>query len=153
MAISPLRLPADNEGSTDLDHYYLAPFRLGVTKLIRHSGILNRAAARISTNMLTRTYCVYILSNESRTVYTGVTSDLARGLVQHRSGKGSSFTQLHKLGSLVWYEVTNDVWSAHEREKQIKSWNRKRKLALSESLNPGWEDTSVDLGMTDSIGR
>jgi hypothetical protein len=50
VAISPLRLPADNEGSTSQDHDYLVPFRLGVTKLNRHSKILNRAAARISTN-------------------------------------------------------------------------------------------------------
>ena len=97
--------------------------------------------------MKTRTYCVYILSNTNRTVYTGVTNSLMRRLVEHRFGKGSSFASLHKLGSLVWYEVTNDVWSALEREKQIKSWNRKRKLVLIESLNPDWEDLSVGLGM------
>ena len=97
--------------------------------------------------MKTRTYSVYILSNTNRNVYTGVTNNLMRTLVEHRSGKGSSFTSLHKLGSLVWYETTNDVWSALERENQIKSWNRKRKLALIESLNPDWEDLSVGLGM------
>jgi putative endonuclease len=47
----------------------------------------------------------------------------------------------------VWYESINYVWSALEREKQIKSWMRKRKIALIESINPGWVDLSPALGL------
>jgi putative endonuclease len=95
----------------------------------------------------TRTYAVYILSNKHRTLYTGVTSDLVGRVVQHRSGIGSKFTKLDRLHSLVWYETTEDVWSALEREKQIKSWKRDRKLRLVESLNQAWGDLSPEIGL------
>ncbi|HIF72580.1 MAG TPA: GIY-YIG nuclease family protein [Dehalococcoidia bacterium] len=97
--------------------------------------------------MYTKTYAVYILSNEKRTLYTGVTSDLISRIIQHRSGIGSKFTRLHHLHSLVWYETTEDVWSTLEREKQIKSWKRDRKLSLIDALNPGWGDLSPELGL------
>ncbi len=94
-----------------------------------------------------KTYCVYILSNSNQTLYTGVTGDLIGRLIAHRTGVGSKFTKRHGLHSLVWYESTNDVWSALEREKQIKSWKRKRKLELIESTNSGWSDLSPAIGL------
>ncbi len=51
------------------------------------------------------------------------------------------------LQSLVWFETTNDVWAALEREKQIKSWKRDRKLALIESQNSTWDDLSPEIGL------
>ena len=62
-------------------------------------------------------------------------------------GVGSKFTKLHGLHLLVWYESTNDVWPAPEREKQIKNWKRKRKLALIESTNSRWSDLSPTIGL------
>ena len=97
--------------------------------------------------MMNRTYCVYILSNSNKTLYAGVTSDLVSRVIAHRLGMGSSFTKRHRLHSLVWYESTSYVWSALEREKQIKSWKRKRKLELIESTNPGRDDLSPTLGL------
>ena len=101
--------------------------------------------------MMNRTYCVYILSNSNRTLYTGVTSDLVGRLSAHRTGVGSRFAKRHGLRSLVWYECTNYVWSALEREKQIKSWKRERKIALIESMNLDWRDLSPSLGMSVTI--
>ncbi|MCH7971228.1 MAG: GIY-YIG nuclease family protein [Chloroflexi bacterium] len=102
---------------------------------------------------MNRTYCVYILSNSNPTLYTGVTSDLVRRVIAHRLGVGSRFTKRHGLHSLVWYETTNDVWSALKREKQIKSWKRKRKIALIESMNPGWSNLSPMIGLPAAIER
>ncbi len=96
---------------------------------------------------------MYILSNSNQTLYTGVTSDLVRRVIAHRLGAGSRFTKRHRLHSLVWYESTNYVWSALEREKQIKSWKRKRKLALIESMNPSWSDLSPTLGLPSAVDR
>ena len=87
-------------------------------------------------------YYVYILTNSHRNVlYTGITNDLVRRVYEHKHhlDKGS-FTAKYNVEYLVYYEVTNDVKTAIEREKQIKGWNRKRKNQLVESTNPDWLD-------------
>jgi putative endonuclease len=87
-------------------------------------------------------YCVYILANQTHTVlYTGVTNDLVRRVSEHRQEMDPhSFTAKYRVHKLVYYESTSNVLSAIEREKQIKSWSRKRKNALIEQRNPNWED-------------
>ena len=85
---------------------------------------------------------VYILTNAHRSVlYTGVTNDLERRMYEHKHhlDKGS-FTSQYNVEYLVYYEATNNPVAAIEREKQIKSWNRKRKIKLIESKNPNWND-------------
>ena len=87
-------------------------------------------------------YYVYILTNSHRNVlYTGVTNDLVRRVYEHKHhlDKGS-FTATYNVEILVYYEVTSDVTSAIEREKQIKGWSRKKKNKLVESKNPNWLD-------------
>ena len=87
-------------------------------------------------------YFVYILTNNHKNViYTGITNDLAKRIYEHKNhlDKGS-FTARYNVERLVYFEVTSDVNSAIEREKQIKGWNRKRKNKLVESKNPNWED-------------
>jgi putative endonuclease len=54
------------------------------------------------------------------------------------------FTRRYLIDRLVYYEVTNDVAAAIRREEQIKSWVRRRKVALIESVNPDWCDLSDD---------
>ena len=87
-------------------------------------------------------YYVYILSNATKTViYTGVTNDLVRRVWQHREHiDPDSFTARFDVNRLVFYEVYEDVQAAIAREKQIKSWNRKRKNALVNDMNPKWVD-------------
>ena len=87
-------------------------------------------------------YYVYILSNNhNNVIYTGVTNDLIRRVYEHKNHfDKSSFTARYNVDKLVYFEMTNDVESAIKREKQIKSWNRKRKNKLIEEKNPGWLD-------------
>ena len=85
---------------------------------------------------------VYILTNAHKNVlYTGVTNDLVRRVYEHKHhlDKGS-FTSQYNVEYLVYYEATNNPVAAIEREKQIKGWNRKRKIKLIESKNPNWND-------------
>ena len=87
---------------------------------------------------------VYILANESNVcLYTGVTNDLTRRLWEHRNKVDkNSYTARYHVNKLVYYEETPSPYAAITREKQIKSWNRKRKNELIESMNPKWDDLS-----------
>ena len=87
-------------------------------------------------------YYVYILTNTTGTVvYTGVTTDLIRRVYEHKhNADPNSFTAKYSVHKLVYFEQTNSRYEAISREKQIKSWNRKRKNHLVESKNPKWED-------------
>ena len=87
-------------------------------------------------------YYVYMMTNRYRNVlYTGVTNDLVRRVYEHRNHLfEDSFTARYHITKLVYFEMTEDIRSAIEREKQIKSWNRARKEILVESQNPAWED-------------
>ena len=89
---------------------------------------------------------VYIMTNRTnRVLYTGVTSDLQRRVTQHRDGAPGSFTTRYKAYKLVYFEEFGDVWDAIVREKQIKAGSHAKKLALVESMNPGWQDLYEDL--------
>lgn len=87
-------------------------------------------------------YYVYILSNLTGTVvYTGVTKDLIRRVYEHKHNLDpNSFTAKYNVHKLVFFEESKDIDVAIAREKQIKSWSRKRKNQLVESINPKWED-------------
>ena len=83
---------------------------------------------------------VYILSNVSRTLYVGVTSDLDRCLSEHKRKLSHGFTRKHNLTMLVYYEVAPDIVGAIAREKQIKGWVRAKKVSLIEATNSNWLD-------------
>ena len=87
-------------------------------------------------------YHVYIMSSNSKTLYVGVTNDLARRAYQHRDKLVAGFTSKYNITRLVYAETTNDVHAAIAREKQIKGWRREKKIALIESVNPEWDDVS-----------
>ena len=91
-----------------------------------------------------RTYYVYIMASYRGTLYVGVTNDLARRVAEHKLGLGDGFTSKYKINRLVYFIETNDIASAYVREKQIKGWTRIKKVRLIESMNPHWEDLSVD---------
>ena len=84
---------------------------------------------------------VYILFNKRNgTLYTGVTSDLVKRVYQHKSKEVEGFTSKYGVDKLGYYEVSDSIASAIEREKQIKAGSRKQKIALIESMNPEWAD-------------
>jgi putative endonuclease len=83
-------------------------------------------------------YYVYIMTNRSGTLYVGVTNDLQRRVWEHKQKLIEGFTKRYNITRLVYYEETPDVTAAIVREKQIKGWLRKKKIAL----NSGWKDLS-----------
>ena len=91
---------------------------------------------------MSRSFFVYILTNRSRTLYTGVTNNLERRLYEHKQKLVPGFTAKYRIDKLVFFETTPNVFSAIQREKQIKSWRRSKKIALIERANPLWKDLS-----------
>jgi len=90
--------------------------------------------------MHTESY-VYLLANKYNNVlYTGVTSDLVRRIDEHKNKLVKGFTQKYNVDRLVYYEACDNILVAIEREKQIKGWSRKKKIALINTLNPEWFD-------------
>jgi len=87
-------------------------------------------------------YYVYILTNKSKTLYTGVTNNLSRRLYEHKNKLIDGFTKKYNIDKLVYYEIYNTPDEAIAREKQIKGWLRKKKVALIESMNKEWMDLS-----------
>jgi putative endonuclease len=86
-------------------------------------------------------YYVYIMTNKYNNVlYTGVTNDLQRRVIEHRTGKGGEFTHKYKLCKLVYFEVGDSIESAIFREKEIKAGSKNKKLELINKINPSWED-------------
>jgi putative endonuclease len=85
-------------------------------------------------------YYVYIMTNRSGTLYTGVTNDLTRRIAEHKQGTGSTFTTRYRITRLLYMEETDDIHAAIAREKQLKGWTRAKKLALIAAKNPKWVD-------------
>lgn len=91
-----------------------------------------------------KTYYVYIMANHSKTLYTGITNDLERRVQEHKEKLIPGFTRKYNITKLVYYEETNDVHVAINREKEIKGWLRAKKIFLIESTNPEWKDLGLD---------
>jgi putative endonuclease len=95
---------------------------------------------------MSRTYCVYILASRSRTLYTGVTNNLERRMVEHRDRLVPGFTARYKVFRFVHFEAFGDIRNAIAREKEIKAWRREKKIWLLKRHNPTWEDFAEGLG-------
>jgi putative endonuclease len=91
-------------------------------------------------------YYVYILANKKQgTLYIGVTNDLIKRAFEHKNDLVEGFTKKYGVHQLVYFEQTNDITSAINREKQIKKWRRQWKIELIEEKNPDWKDLFLDL--------
>jgi putative endonuclease len=89
---------------------------------------------------------VYIMTNVRHSVlYTGVTNDLGRRVVEHKKKQGSRFTGRYNVSKLVYFELTERMSDAIAREKQIKAGSRKKKVELIESINPEWKDLFAEI--------
>ena len=91
-------------------------------------------------------YYVYIMSNKSHTVlYTGVTRNLIRRVYEHKNhADPESFTAKYNVNKLVYYELTDSIETAINREKQLKRWHREWKINLIKEMNPEFKDLSLD---------
>ena len=89
---------------------------------------------------------VYILTNKyNTTLYIGVTSNLEKRIYEHKNKLFDGFSKKYSLNKLVYYEVTESVIAAIEREKYLKGKTRKFKIELIKSKNPEWKDLSEDI--------
>ena len=87
------------------------------------------------------TYYVYLMASaKNGTLYTGVTSNLVKRIHEHKTSATDGFTSRYGVHDLVWFESTPSVEAAIHKEKQIKNWKRKWKVALIEKENQGWVD-------------
>ena len=91
-----------------------------------------------------RAYYVYILTNRSKTLYTGMTGNLIQRVRQHKEHVNDGFTSKYNIDRLAYYERFSDVHAAIAREKEIKGWLRIKKLQLIVSMNPEWKDLAED---------
>ena len=89
-------------------------------------------------------YYVYILTNSTRRLYVGVTSDIHRRVYEHKNKLIDGHTSKYNITWLAYYEETSEIRAALEREKQIKKWRREKKVTLIESMNPRWIDLAQD---------
>ncbi|MEP0235627.1 GIY-YIG nuclease family protein [Roseibium sp.] len=100
----------------------------------------------VSYLRMQKRFWVYILTTRrGGTLYTGVTNNLPRRLLEHTSGTGSQFTRRYSVKRLVWYELHPSAPQAIAREKAIKHWPRAWKVELIEVMNPDWFDLGGNL--------
>ena len=91
-------------------------------------------------------YYVYIMTNKPDGIlYIGVTNNLVRRVYEHKEGLIEGFTKKYSLKILVYYEGTDDIRSAIQREKNMKHWIRNWKVALIEKMNSEWRDLYADI--------
>ena len=75
---------------------------------------------------------VYVIECKDGAYYTGMTWKPELRLEQHVSGLGGKYTARHGVKKLVYLEEHDDLGIARTREKQIKNWNKSKKLKLIE---------------------
>jgi putative endonuclease len=106
------------------------------------------------TMSFSRTYYVYLLTNwNNKVMYVGMTNNLERRLYEHRMKLMPGFTERYNVCRLVYFEETNEVGAALEREKEIKKWRREKKNRLVEKVNPEWKDLSEAWVKISPFGR
>jgi putative endonuclease len=85
------------------------------------------------------------MTNTYNTVlYIGVTNDLYRRIVEHKSHEIKGFTQKYNCDKLVYFEEFDNIEEAIAREKQLKNWKREWKNELIKKLNPDWDDLALE---------
>ena len=93
-----------------------------------------------------KSYYVYILASKRHgTLYIGVTDNLVRRVYEQKNGFVKGFTDRYAVHRLVYYEQYENIESAIQREKHLKTWHRKWKIRLIEETNPEWEDLYDDI--------
>ena len=96
--------------------------------------------------VLCKNYYVYLLTNwNHRVMYVGVTNDLKRRLYEHKNKLVEGFPEKYNLNKLVYFEETQDVYTAITREKEIKKWRREKKNRLVNQINQEWQDLNETL--------
>jgi len=77
-------------------------------------------------------------------MYVGVTNNLSRRIYEHKNKLIVEFTKKYNINKLVYFEETQDIRAAIEREKEIKRWRREKKNIIVAEMNPEWRDLSIE---------
>ena len=93
---------------------------------------------------MTKKFYIYILTNKSYTLYIGVTKNLVKRLYEHKQKYVEGFTKRYNINKLIYFEEYEDSKEAITREKQLKGWTRKRKIALIKETNPTFHEIILD---------
>ena len=84
------------------------------------------------------------MTNYSQTsFYIGVTGNLQKRVWEHENKVVDGFTKKYNVDRLVYYELTDSVDTALNREKQLKRWHREWKINLIKEMNPEFKDLSL----------
>lgn len=75
-------------------------------------------------------WSVYVILCDNGSLYTGISTDVARRFSQHRQQKGAKFFRARKPERLLFVESGHDRSSATKRELAIKRMSRANKLTL-----------------------
>ena len=75
-------------------------------------------------------YFVYLLECKDGSLYTGITTDVARRFNEHKSGSGGHYTSAKEAVRMAYAEAHPDRSTALKREAEIKRLPREKKLAL-----------------------
>jgi len=90
-------------------------------------------------------YYVYLLTNwNDKVMYVGVTNNLEKRIYEHKNKLVKGFTEKYNVHKLVYYEESNDIMAAIEREKEIIKWRREKKDYLVNQANSEWKDLSSE---------
>ncbi len=97
---------------------------------------------------------LYIMSNQSHTIYVGSTTDLLVRVRQHKEKRfKNAFTARYHFNRLVYFEVLPSIANAETREVEIKGWTRAKKVALIQAENPNWLDLTSRLSDLSFLGQ
>ena len=80
-------------------------------------------------------YFVYVLQCTDGSLYTGITTDIARRLAEHKAGKGGHYTRAHGAREIIYTERKRTRSTASKREAEIKKLSRVEKLTMAK-LSP-----------------
>jgi putative endonuclease len=97
-------------------------------------------------------FYVYIMASRSHQLYIGMTNGIRRRVGEHLKGRPGTYCARYKIDRLVYFEHFHYVFNAIGREKELKDWNRGKKILLIEEKNPTWQDLSEGWVMPASAG-
>ena len=91
---------------------------------------------------------IYIVTNFDRTtLYIGVTNDLIKRVYEHKNHLiPDSFTDKYNCEYCIYYEEFDYINNAIDRETELKKWNRQKKEALINKINPEWREVVNERG-------
>ncbi len=81
---------------------------------------------------------------QETTFYIGVTSNIQKRVWEHKNKVVEGFTNKYNVDKLVYFELTDSIEAAINREKQLKRWHREWKINLIKESNPDFKDLSLE---------